>query len=74
MKADELKLLARIDERTLRIEEKVDKQNGRVGKLEDEVFHIKTWKAVITGQKKLLMWLGGFVVGGIGWLIRHFTF
>lgn len=39
--------------------------NGRVTKLE-------IWQAVVTGQGKVLYWIGGVFCVGVGYLINHF--
>lgn len=68
MDKDQNELLARLDERYRRIDEKIDailiqttKTNGRLTKAEEEINHLKNWRSQLKGSY--------YVIGVVGTII-----
>lgn len=71
-------LLARLDERSRHIDEKVDaileqtlKTNGRMTAAEKDISEIKTWREVLRGQWRVVVIVSTGVGAGVGFLIKH---
>ena len=71
-------LLARLDERSKHIDEKIDmiliqttKTNGAVQKHDERLTKLETWKAVIGGQKTIIFWIVGAIGTAVGFLLKH---
>ena len=71
-------LLHRLDERSKHIDEKIDmileqttKTNGTVQKHDERLTKLETWKAVIGGQKTLVLWAIGAIGTAVGFLLKH---
>ena len=73
------KLLARLDERSRHIDEKIDmileqttKTNGNVQKHDERLTKLETWQAVIGGQKTIVFWVVGAIGTAVGFLLKHY--
>lgn len=69
-------LLARVDERQQHMDEKIDaileqtkKTNGRLLMAEQNIQELSTWKAVIKGQMKIVVFIAGVIISVIGWIL-----
>jgi uncharacterized protein YaaR (DUF327 family) len=69
-------LLARLDERQQAMDEKIDaileqtkKTNGRLLVAESNINELSTWKAVIKGQMKIVVFIAGLIITLIGWML-----
>lgn len=64
--------MGRHDEQLRGIKEHLEKQNGRVGKLEDAHLTIKEKVAEARGAWKAVSAISAVVGGGVAWAAKHF--
>lgn len=74
-------MLARLDERTIKILENTERTNGRVSKLEEKTDVIEertgkleTWQHVLQGQWKVVVVVIGILSSVLGFLVKHWLF